>query len=266
VDDKLRLHQLCASIGVATPAVYGVVERHSQLRRLPDLLAGRADLVVKPNRGSGGRGVLVLVGRDGDHFLRPDGRRLSFEALHQHVADILSGMHSLGGRPDRAVLQQRVRTHPALAPIAFQGVPDVRVIMYRGAPAMAMLRLPTRASGGRANLHQGGLGAGIDLARGVTVHAVQHNRRVDTHPDTGAALAGVAVPCWDDVLHMARRVAAAVGLGYLGVDVVVDADGGPLLLEANARPGLAIQLANSAGLRPRLAAIDARLAQPRQAI
>jgi hypothetical protein len=32
-----------------------------------------------------------------------------------------------------------------------------------------------------------------------------------------------------------------------------------MLLEANARPGLAIQIANGHGLMPRLAAIDARL-------
>src|SRR5947209_8603974 len=170
VDDKLRMARLCEGIGVATPAVYATVERPSQLRRLDALLAGRGDLVVKPNRGSAGRGVLVLVGR-----------------------------------------------------------------------------------------------AGVDLDAGVTCHAVQHNRFVRAHPDTGAALVGVVVPGWADVLGMARRVAAAVGLGYLGVDIVLDADAGPLLLEANARPGLAIQIANNAGLLPRLRAIDARLATPRPA-
>jgi alpha-L-glutamate ligase-like protein len=262
VDDKLRLHRLCAAIGVATPAVYGAVERHSQLRRLGDHLGGLGDLVVKPNRGSAGRGVLVLVGRDGDGFRRHNGERLPFDGLRQHVSDILSGLYSLGGRPDQAVFQQRVRLHPAFAPVAFQGIPDVRVVLYRGEPAMAMLRLPTRASNGRANLHQGGIGAGIDLATGRTRHAVQHNRFVQTHPDTGAGLVAVPVPHWPDVLDMARRVAAAVGLGYLGVDIVVDADDGPLLLEANARPGLAIQIANDAGLVPRLRAIDDRLAGP----
>jgi alpha-L-glutamate ligase-like protein len=265
VDDKLRMQRLCASIGVATPVVYGVVERHSQLRHLGAILGGRGDLVLKPNRGSAGRGVLVLVGRDGDGYRRHNGERLPAEALRQHVSDILSGMYSLGGRPDRAVVQQRVRLHTAFAPVAFQGIPDVRVVVYRGAPAMAMLRLPTRTSGGRANLHQGGIGAGVDLATGVTCHAVQLNRFAHTHPDTGTPLVGVAVPDWPAILGMARRVAAAVGLGYLGVDIVVDASGGPLLLEANARPGLAIQTANNAGLRPRLAAIDARLAAGRPA-
>jgi alpha-L-glutamate ligase-like protein len=262
VDDKLRLDRLCRRIGVPTPAVYAEVSACSQLRRLGEILAGRDDFVVKPNHGSAGRGVLVVVGRDGRDFLRHNGERLRPDALRQHFSDILSGMYSLGGHPDTALVQQRVRLHPAFAAVTYKGIPDVRVVLYRNEPAMAMLRLPTRQSNGRANLHQGGIGTGIDLDTGVTHHAVQHNRFVERHPDTGRPLVGLRVPRWDKVLTLSRRVAAAVGLGYVGVDVVVDAACGPLLLEANARPGLAIQIANGRGLLPRLQAIDALLDQP----
>jgi alpha-L-glutamate ligase-like protein len=122
-----------------------------------------------------------------------------------------------------------------------------------------MLRLPTKESGGRANLHQGGIGTGVDLETGLTHHAVQRNRFVERHPDTGRAVVGMRVPYWREVLELSVRVARAVGLGYIGVDVVIDADSGPMLLEANARPGLAIQIANGRGLIPRLEAIDERL-------
>ena len=127
---------------------------------------------------------------------------------------------------------------------------------------MAMLRLPTKESNGRANLHQGGIGTGVDLHSGVTHHAVQRNRVVEKHPDTGLPVVGMKVPYWDEVLTMSRRVAGAVGLGYVGVDIVVDEEDGPLLLEANARPGLAIQIANGRGLLPRLQEIDALLDRP----
>jgi len=257
VDDKLRMHHLCRRIGVPTPDVYTVVGRHSELRRLAQTIGVSGDFVVKPNRGSAGRGVLVLTGRDGTDFVRHNGERLGFEGLRQHLSDILSGLYSLGGRPDQALLQQRVRLHPVFEAISYKGIPDIRVILYRDEPAMAMLRLPTKASNGRANLHQGGIGAGVDLVSGFTHHAVARNRMVASHPDTGVPVLGVRVPYWHDVLAMARRVAVAVGLGYIGVDIVVDARQGPLLLEANARPGLAIQIANGRGLTPRLAAIDA---------
>ena len=46
------------------------------------------------------------------------------------------------------------------------------------------------------------------------------------------------------------------GLGYLGVDLLLDREKGPLLLELNARPGLAIQMANKSGLFGRLDRIE----------
>jgi alpha-L-glutamate ligase-like protein len=259
VDDKLRMRDLCRRINVPTPEIFAVIERHSQLRRLSQLLAGPSDFVLKPNRGSAGRGVLVVIGRDRDRFLRHNGERLDLDDLRQHVSDILSGMYSLGGRPDEALVQYRVQLHPAFAPIAFKGIPDLRVIVYRGEPAMAMLRLPTRESSGRANLHQGGIGAGVELDTGRTHHAVRHNRFVHAHPDTNVSVVGREVPCWGDVLAMSRRAALEVGLGYVGIDIVIDATHGPMLLEANARPGLAIQIANARGLRPRLDSIDAEI-------
>jgi len=262
VDDKKRMDDLCRDIGVRSPRLYGVVQMHSQLRFLPRLLTGHQDFVIKPNQGSAGRGILVVTGRKGTSFIRHNGQVLSADEMRQHCSDILSGMYSLGGRPDQALIQQRVRLHPAFEAIAFQGIPDVRVVLYRNEPAMAMLRLPTNESGGRANLHQGGIGAGVELNTGRTHHAVQRNRMVKRHPDTHSELVGWQVPHWDEVLTMSRTVAAAVGLGYIGVDIVVDRVEGPLLLEANARPGLAIQIANGQGLLPRLKAIDAWLTSP----
>lgn len=262
VDDKARMARLCCGIGVPTPRIYAVVEYHAQLRTLSATLGDLREFVVKPNRGSAGRGVLVLLDRDGASYVRHNGERLALDDLRQHFSDILSGMYSLGGQADQVLVQQRVHLHPAFETVAYKGIPDVRVILYRNEPAMAMLRLPTKESGGRANLHQGGIGTGIDLATGRTNHAVQRNRQVLTHPDTGVPLVGVQVPFWDDILTLSRRISEAVGLGYVGVDVVVDAEQGPMLLEANARPGLAIQIANNAGLLPRLQAIDALLDRP----
>jgi alpha-L-glutamate ligase-like protein len=261
VDSKRKMRDLCQAIDVPTPALYGVIAVHSSLRRLPEMLANRTDFVLKPDRGAGGRGILVVVEREGDCFIRHNGERLTLNDVRQHVSSIVSGLFSLGGRPDAALIQQRVLLHPAFAPISYQGIGDVRVILYRNVPAMAMLRLPTCVSNGRANLHQGGVGAGIDLATGITCRAVCHDRVTDRHPDTGTSVVGFQVPYWPAILDMACRVARATELGYLGVDVVLDRDQGPLLLEANARPGLAIQIANGRGLLPRLAEIDRTLAK-----
>jgi len=262
VDDKLRMRDLCQRIGVPTPAVFAAVAAHHQLRRLPALLQPLTDFVIKPNRGAAGRGILVVVGRQGDAFVRHNGEHLPIDSIRQHMSDLLSGMYSLGGRSDQAIVQQRVRLHPAFEPVSYKGIPDVRVVLYRNEPAMAMLRLPTRESGGRANLHQGGIGVGVDLDSGRTNYAVQRHHFIARHPDTGQTLVGRQVPHWDKVLEMSRCVAEAVGLGYIGVDIIVDARDGPMLLEANARPGLAIQIANARGLVPRLSEIEQLAERP----
>ena len=145
---------------------------------------------------------------------------------------------------------------PVFADVSYQGVPDIRVVVYRGYPAMAMVRLPTRASDGKANLHQGAVGAGVDMGSGVTLEGVLNDEVVDEHPDTGALVAGLQIPQWEFILETSAKGYEVTGLGYLGVDMVIDRDRGPLILEMNARPGLNIQIANWSGLADRIARID----------
>jgi alpha-L-glutamate ligase-like protein len=121
---------------------------------------------------------------------------------------------------------------------------------------MAMTRLPTRQSGGRANLHQGAVGAGIDLCTGKTTHAVQSNHPIQLHPDSGVNLVGRLIPDFERAVRIAVQASDWTGLGYVGADVVIDARFGAVILELNARPGLSIQVANRAGLLPRLRAVD----------
>jgi alpha-L-glutamate ligase-like protein len=258
VDDKLLLIEICDRVGVATPRVFAVFERHGDLRHLNETLTAHPDCVVKPARGSSGRGIVLLTGIADGGFRRQNGSTATPSDLRRHVSDVLSGLYSLGGRPDRAMIQQRLRTHPAFERISYRGTPDVRVLVYRGEPAMAMLRLPTLESNGRANLHQGGVGVGVDIESGTTGRAIWQGRAVDRHPDTGESLAGRQVPGWPAILNTAKIVARATGLGYVGVDVIAD-ESGPLVLEANARPGLAIQSANGIGLRQVLERIDTQI-------
>jgi alpha-L-glutamate ligase-like protein len=157
------------------------------------------------------------------------------------------------------MVEERLQVELSLAKLAPAGVPDIRVIVYRGVPVMAMMRIPTWRSGARANLHQGAIGVGVDLVTGITRHAVMRGAPVWENPDSGEELIGRKIPSLAKVLEIAVASADETGLGYLGADVVIDALEGPMILELNARPGLTIQLANAAGLRPRLDAVDARM-------
>lgn len=265
VDNKLITKQLALSAGIAVPELYGVVETNHDARRLKRLLGEHTDFVIKPAHGSGGEGIIVIEGRQGDMFRKTSGQMMSLEGIEHHVSNILSGMYSLGGQPDHAMIEYRVRFDPLFTQITFQGVPDIRTIVYKGYPVMAMVRLPTRSSDGKANLHQGAVGAGINIATGLTHHGVYLNAKIDHHPDTGHAIGGHLIPQWERLLGLAAGCYELTGLGYLGVDVVLDANQGPLILELNARPGLAIQIANGAGLAPYLRRVE-RDGDPRAAV
>lgn len=256
VDDKLRTKKLALAAGMPVPELFGVIDTQHDIRKLPGIVADRQQFVVKPAHGSGGNGVLVITGRRGDRFAKASGATLDENELDHHISNMLSGLYSLGGQRDSVVVEYYVRCDPELVKISFQGVPDIRLIVFKGFPVMAMIRLPTRLSDGRANLHQGAVGVGIDLAAGTTLGGVQEDHRVTEHPDTGHRLQGLSIPTWDRIMEMAANCYEMTGLGYLGVDIVVDRDLGPLILELNARPGLAIQIANDRGLHRNLIQVE----------
>ncbi|MCW5600311.1 alpha-L-glutamate ligase-like protein [Nitrosomonas sp.] len=260
VDDKLHTKRLAIAAGIAVPDLYGVIEIEHDIASLPEIVRGHQDFVIKPAHGSGGNGIAVIVGRINDRYQYNNGNLLTEEELEYHISNILSGMYSLGGQPDQALIEYRVKFDPIFEPISYRGVPDIRTIVFRGIPVAAMVRLPTRMSDGKANLHQGAVGAGIDLTTGCTTRAVWQNRPVEHHPDTGASISGFQIPHWNKLLTLAAQCYELVGLGYLGVDVVLDQKLGPLVLELNARPGLSIQIANGQGIQKRLEYID-RLAE-----
>lgn len=257
VDDKYRTKQLAQAAGIAVPTLYAKVEIERQVRDLADALQPYHDFVVKPARGSGGDGIVIVESRNRSGFRKLGGALLRLDELQHHVHNILSGVFSLGGQPDIALIEYRVKPDPVFAAVNFQGVPDVRIVVFLGVPVMAMVRLPTRTSEGRANLHQGALGVGIDLGSGATTGGVWRNRPVTEHPDTGESLAGIVIPHWEELLELAARCYELTGLGYQGVDFVLDIERGPLMLELNARPGLNIQLANGVGLLHRLERVRA---------
>lgn len=256
VDDKLITKQLAAAAGIPTPGSLGVIIYHHQLRDLPALLDGRDQFVLKPARGAQGNGIVVIASVESGHYRKSSGALVSAVEIRQHVSSTISGVFSLRGDIDTCLIEERVILHPAFADLARFGIPDVRVIVYRGLPIMAMCRLPTIESDGRANLHQGAIGVGLALATGRATHAACRNETITRHIDTGVPVVGFQVPLWDAVLSLAVRAAEISGLGYLGVDIVIDVQHGPLLLELNARPGLAIQVANNEGLISRLRRAD----------
>jgi alpha-L-glutamate ligase-like protein len=256
VDNKLKTKLLAEKFHMPTPKLRAVVRYQYEIASFGKKIEDLDGFVIKPSKGAGGKGILVIVGRDGARFVKPSGKTIGIHSVHRHLSNILAGLYSLGGTPDAALVEDLIRPAPMFEKLSHEGVPDIRIIIFKGYPVMAMLRLSTHASDGKANLHKGAVGVGLDIATGRCLHAVQYARRVTVHPDNGIELDTITVPGWENLLLLAARSFELTRLGYIGADLVVDKDRGPMLLELNARPGLSIQVANGAGLLPRLELIE----------
>lgn len=256
VDDKVKTKELANKVGINTPHLIGVIEYQYQVKNFFKLVEAHKEFVIKPAHGSGGKGVLVIKSFDKEKFVTTSGENLTYNDVYKHISNVLSGLFSLGGQDDVALLEEMVHFSKIFSDYSYQGIPDVRVIVYKGYPIMSMMRLATKESDGRANLHQGAVGVGLEMSSGKASTAVSHNRPIEIHPDTGAVLKTLQVPLWKEHLIIAAKAYEMTGLGYLGADIVLDKERGPMMLELNARPGLAIQIANSSGLKNAIKAVD----------
>jgi len=263
-DNKIATKKLLAKENINTSEVYKLIRNRKQLAFL-DWESLPKSFVIKPNQGTGGNGILVLYGRKKGElaWIRPGGEVLTKKDLVLHIENILEGRFSMGERSDIAIIEERVRTDPFLKQYSYKGVPDLRIICFNLVPIMAMMRIPTKRSNGTANLHSGAICTGIDIGTGITTYSMHMNNKsffsdtyemIDSTQDLkiNKKLSGVQIPNWNTILDIAVRCQKASKLGYVGVDIALDADKGPIVFELNARPGLGIQVANQAGLRWRL--------------
>jgi alpha-L-glutamate ligase-like protein len=251
-DDKLLTKKILIENGINTPALIGKISSFNKLEKFNfSKLPG--SIVLKPKHGFGGEGIVVFFSKDRQgNWVKADKVRYSEKDLTNHISGILEGNFSLKNQPDTAFFEERVLIHPDFKKYSYRGMPDIRIIVFNKVPVMAMLRLPTKETDGKANLHTGGVGLGIDVASGITTTAIQHDKFIEFHPDTGERLRGIRIPFWNKILEIAVKTQLYSGLGYLGVDLVIDRIKGPMVLELNARPGLALQIANDDGLKGRL--------------
>ncbi len=215
VDDKIITKERAIAAGIHVPELYGVISTEKEIDKLDEIIGGRTDFVIKPAQGAGGDGIIVIADRFEGRYRTVSGKIISHEEIEHHVSSILTGLYSLGGHRDRALIEYRVTPDQIFKSISYEGVPDIRIIVLMGYPVMAMLRSPTRQSGGKANLHQGAIGVGVDLATGLTLRGTWLNNIITKHPDTTNAVDGVQLPYWDGFMKLAAGCYELCGLGYI---------------------------------------------------
>ena len=263
-DSKIKTKNFLSARGIPVAKFYGAIHNKKELdgydwNNLPN------SFVVKPNSGYGGEGILIIIGRKGANWIQSNGERMSQEALTRHVSDILDGRYSLANISDIAFFEQRLESPEPFKKMSYKGLPDIRVVVHNLIPVMAMMRLSTEESQGKANVHFGGIAVGIDIAKGEMTYATQYNKEIDSIPGYGP-VKGTKIPHWNEILLIASRVQHTTNLGFAAVDITLDKSG-PILLEINARAGLAVQIANMAPLRRRLERIEGiKVATPEKGV
>lgn len=260
-DSKYRTKKILEKAGIGVPKLIKRLKTSEEVRNFEwEKLEG--NFVIKPVSGYGGEGIIIIkrskIKDQKLYFLKMDGETMGGEDLKRHCEEILAGRYSLYGLRDTVLVEERVKIHPKFLAFTRAGTPDIRVIVYNRVPVMAMLRIPTEKSGGKANLQQGAIGLGVDLATGITTFAISGKSEVirrimDLKRKKAIKVNGIKVPFWRETLETAIKTQMAIpGWGFVGVDIVLDKEKGPEVLEVNARPGLSIQICNKAGLRARM--------------
>ena len=253
-DNKLLAKKVLKKAGLPVLQTYSIIQRPREIKEF-DWTSLPPAFALKPNRGLGGEGILIVYGRKKKFpypWIKADKKLVQIRDLQSHILNILEGIFSLTSLPDEAFFEERIKLSKFLKVYSHRGIPDIRIIVYNSVPIMAELRLPTQESGGKANLHLGGIGVGIDLSSGVTTTAIQNDHPIEYIPNTRLLLRGIAIPEWKENLKLAIQAQQVSKIGFLGVDIAIDRDKGPIVLELNARPGLSIQIANLAPLKDRL--------------
>jgi len=255
-DNKLLTKRLLTENNLPTAKLLHIFNTRNSILNFDWSTLPESGFVLKPARGYAGAGIISIKRHHGDSFITVSNKRLKREDLESLILDILDGAHSLQNSSDSAIIEERIKLHSFFRKLVEVGIPDIRIIVFNRVPIMGMLRLPTKESRGKANVHLGAVGVGVDMRTGITTHGVQHSDPVSRMPDTKHKIRGIRIPNWNDILSLSSDVQAMSDMGYVGVDIVLDEEKGPMVLEINARPGLSIQIANMASLRTRLERIE----------
>lgn len=239
--DKAAFADWCGNRGIPTVPVLAVVREDGVegVQSMDDLAR---DLFVKPVNGKGGRGAERWDYLGEGRHRSPDGSE--FDTIGMLIR--IAARAWTGPR----LVQPRVRNHSDLLPLSNDALATVRALTCldeSGRPELlgAVLRMAIGSNHLVDNLHAGGIAAAVDLETGRLGQASNLGMDctlgwLDRHPTSGAPIAGVRLPHWDDFRGFAERAHCAFSDRIMvGWDIAIT-DHGLVLVEGNGAPDLDI--------------------------
>lgn len=121
-NSKLATKKVLKKAGIPAPELYRKFLRPRDIisfdwQSLPDSFA------LKPSRGLGGEGIIVIKKRskDGTAWVTTSRKRIEVEDLKLHTLDIFEGAYSLEHATDVAFAEEYVGRHKAFRRYAYRG-------------------------------------------------------------------------------------------------------------------------------------------------
>lgn len=233
-DDKFLCNMHCKAIGIRTPYTYGTIDPgqdyRAQIQSWLHASSGQA-LFIKPIIGSGGRNAAIAKKSGNDIIVRT---MMRSTPLHDYVLE------------EKSVVQEKISQDSRMAAVSRSSVNTLRLVTMLTKHGEAIVaKALIRFGVGEAivdNFGAGGVAIGVDCETGKLSKYGYDEKRNGylAHPTTGIVFEDFVVPDWERLCNAAIEVQSAFRFyRLLGLDVAMDENGEPVVIEINASPDLA---------------------------
>lgn len=190
------------------------------IEKLKEFVEKHREFIVKPVDGLGGSGV----------------RKASIDE-YASIDELYNKIET-----NRTFLEEIVVQNEEWGKICPKSVNTIRAMTRIMNGKAELFYVAARIGNGKVimdNFHQGGVGVSIDMEKGTLVgNAVSKDlEEMEVHSATGIKFNGYKIPYWNEIKKMVCEAAEInKEVRVVGWDVALAKDG-PLLIEANRRPG-----------------------------
>ena len=283
-NNKLQTKDFLVERGIPFAKTYGIISSRKELYEFDFSYLPKKNFVVKPNQWSKWQWVYIvkyieeeqseeiIIEKPKKTFQKigEQIRKLFFQKFEDHhhhgkyqiwdeiltdqefrrrLLDIIDGKFSMTLGWDKIIVEEKLIAGELFKDFCEYGLADIRVIVFNLVPVATMIRVPTKQSGGKANLAQWWLWFGIEVGSGKITSLLWKNKiRKMKFPKKFAHLQNKKIPYRNDILFLSSKVQYFVNLWYLALDRVITNEW-PKLLEINARAGLEVQKVSNTKLQ-----------------
>ncbi len=226
-EDKNICYQLCKVADLPLPKQYSFIDPTDDYKKtIESIVLSNPDkkFIIKPNRGKGGKGIVLCYKKNEDIIIQDKDECL-------YLRDYFLK------KP--AVLQEYIKQHNKLFEIS-PSTNTVRIVtLYTKNKDIIIVGALMRFGVGSTyidNTSSGGLAVGIDIEHGVLKEkAYDFNSKVYySHPTSKFTFKNFKIPYWNEVVELAKHTQKLFPYyKLLGFDIAIAPDG-PLIIEINA--------------------------------